>query len=129
VEELRKSNAPLEVVEGDDDDDEEQHFNEDDAGDVTMGGNVASSSSSSSSSAVATTTSKKNGVATLQSLLPNLPEQLPQDWQTNIEFLQKFHIVAFDIQLQEGRLVCPESGREFPVERGIPNMLLHDDEV
>jgi hypothetical protein len=26
-------------------------------------------------------------------------------------------------------LVCPETGRKFPVNKGIPNMLLHEDEV
>jgi hypothetical protein len=26
-------------------------------------------------------------------------------------------------------LTCPETGRKFPVTKGIPNMLLHEDEV
>ena len=26
-------------------------------------------------------------------------------------------------------LVCPETGRKFPVTDGIPNMLLNEDEV
>lgn len=29
----------------------------------------------------------------------------------------------------EGKLVCPESGREFPINNGIPNMILNEDEV
>ena len=29
----------------------------------------------------------------------------------------------------EGDLECPESGRKFPVQEGIPNMLLREDEV
>lgn len=31
--------------------------------------------------------------------------------------------------LEEGSLVCPETGRRFPVSKGIPNMLLNEDEV
>lgn len=29
----------------------------------------------------------------------------------------------------EGSLICPETGRKFPVSKGIPNMLLNEDEV
>jgi multifunctional methyltransferase subunit TRM112 len=31
--------------------------------------------------------------------------------------------------VEEGTLVCPESGRKFPINKGIPNMLLNEDEV
>ncbi|MFS7888300.1 putative multifunctional methyltransferase subunit Trm112 [Helianthus anomalus] len=33
------------------------------------------------------------------------------------------------VHLEEGALVCLETGRRFPVNKGIPNMLLHEDEV
>jgi len=33
------------------------------------------------------------------------------------------------IHLQEGTLVCPNCGRVYPVTKGIPNMLLAEDEV
>ena len=33
------------------------------------------------------------------------------------------------IEVVEGNLVCPESGRKFPIQNGIPNMLLREDEV
>ena len=29
----------------------------------------------------------------------------------------------------EGTLECPESHRKFPINKGIPNMLLNEDEV
>ncbi|VFQ81346.1 unnamed protein product [Cuscuta campestris] len=45
------------------------------------------------------------------------------------EFLQKVHHALLEIHLEEGALVCPETGRKFPVSKGIPNMLLHEDEV
>ncbi|KAL8130820.1 hypothetical protein AgCh_006943 [Apium graveolens] len=45
------------------------------------------------------------------------------------EFLRKFHHALLEIHLEEGALVCPQTGRKFPVNKGIPNMLLHEDEV
>ncbi|KNA22154.1 hypothetical protein SOVF_036770 [Spinacia oleracea] len=45
------------------------------------------------------------------------------------EFLTKFHHALLEIHLEEGALVCPETGRKFPVNKGIPNMLLLEDEV
>lgn len=44
-------------------------------------------------------------------------------------FLRAVHRLLFDVHVLEGALVCPESGRRFPVKDGIPNMLLHEDEV
>ncbi|MFS7888292.1 hypothetical protein Hanom_Chr00s000001g01593231 [Helianthus anomalus] len=45
------------------------------------------------------------------------------------EFLRKSHNALLEVHLEEGALVCPEAGRQFPVNKGIPNMLLHEDEV
>mmetsp|Transcript_68460 Transcript_68460/g.198563 ORF Transcript_68460/g.198563 Transcript_68460/m.198563 type:complete len:138 (-) Transcript_68460:127-540(-) len=61
--------------------------------------------------------------------LPELPPALPMDYGDDEAFLRKLHTVLFDIHLIEGQLVCPESGRAFPVSDRIPNMLLNDDEV
>lgn len=36
---------------------------------------------------------------------------------------------ASQVVLEEGALVCPETGRRFPVAKGIPNLLLNEDEV
>jgi multifunctional methyltransferase subunit TRM112 len=44
-------------------------------------------------------------------------------------FLKAVHDVIMDFHLEEGDLVCPKCERKFPVSMGIPNMLLHDDEV
>ena len=43
-------------------------------------------------------------------------------------FLKTFHHALLELCLVEGALVCPETGRKFPVEKGIPNMLLTEDE-
>lgn len=44
-------------------------------------------------------------------------------------FLMKIHHLLFEVHIIEGVLVCPESGRRFPIKEGIPNMLLHEDEI
>eukprot|EP00397_Hematodinium_sp_SG-2012_P037733 GEMP01040935.1.p1 GENE.GEMP01040935.1~~GEMP01040935.1.p1 ORF type:complete len:146 (+),score=19.80 GEMP01040935.1:44-439(+) len=61
--------------------------------------------------------------------LPNLPTEVPMQENISDDIARALHFILFDLHIIEGVLVCPESGREFPVEKGIPNMLLHDDEV
>ena len=58
-----------------------------------------------------------------------LPVEIPDDAATNEEFLQAFHHALLEVHVEEGTLVCPESGRKFPINKGIPNMLLNEDEV
>ena len=43
--------------------------------------------------------------------------------------LERIHHFLFDLSVTNGKLICPESGREFMIKDGIPNMLLHEDEV
>ena len=47
----------------------------------------------------------------------------------NADFLQYAHHLLFEVHVLDGTLVCPESNRKFPVKDGIPNMLLHEDEI
>lgn len=39
------------------------------------------------------------------------------------------HFFSFQLEIEEGSLVCQESGREFPIKNGIPDMLLKENEV
>ena len=43
--------------------------------------------------------------------------------------IKLLHKLLFETVVVEGNLICPESGRKFPIVNGIPNMLLHEDEV
>ncbi|KAL7438763.1 hypothetical protein ACHAXH_006244 [Discostella pseudostelligera] len=70
--------------------------------------------------------------------IPELPEELDSillNDQTNINqemnnaMIDNLHRVLFDIYLVEGYLVCPDTGRKFPVKECIPNMILHEDEI
>ena len=61
--------------------------------------------------------------------LDDLPVELVPDYENNPDFLKKAHHVLMEIDIINGDLVCPETGRKFPVSDGIPNMLLNEDEV
>mmetsp|Transcript_53873 Transcript_53873/g.65033 ORF Transcript_53873/g.65033 Transcript_53873/m.65033 type:complete len:135 (-) Transcript_53873:192-596(-) len=55
--------------------------------------------------------------------LPELPEEL-RDCDA-----AALHTMLLDVHVIEGDLVCPDTGRKFPVKEGIPNMILHEDEL
>lgn len=58
-----------------------------------------------------------------------LPENLPDtNSMTEEDDLKAIHKALFDIEIITGTLVCPESGRKFPISDGIPNMLCNEDE-
>ncbi|XP_055909689.1 multifunctional methyltransferase subunit TRM112-like protein [Eupeodes corollae] len=58
-----------------------------------------------------------------------IPKEMPDDIVSNEELLKKLHNLLFEIDVVEGKLECPETGRIFPISDGIPNMLLNEDEV
>lgn len=62
--------------------------------------------------------------------LPVLPDNLPAagDAVDDAVAAQLFRAL-FEIHVLEGVLVCPDTGREFPIKDGIPNMILHEDEL
>mmetsp|Transcript_19488 Transcript_19488/g.61270 ORF Transcript_19488/g.61270 Transcript_19488/m.61270 type:complete len:125 (+) Transcript_19488:25-399(+) len=57
-----------------------------------------------------------------------LPDELPDD-VVDEALLRKLHHVLLEIHVVEGDLVCPKTGRRFQITNGIPNMLLHEDEL
>ncbi|XP_019718922.1 multifunctional methyltransferase subunit TRM112-like protein [Hippocampus comes] len=59
----------------------------------------------------------------------DLPSELVADFENNEEFLKKVHRVLLEVEVMEGCLQCPESGRQFPISKGIPNMLLNEEEL
>lgn len=60
--------------------------------------------------------------------LGELPKEVPPEVEKNEDFLRKAHHVLLEVEVKEGFLVCPETGRQFPITNGIPNMLLNEDE-
>ncbi|CAB1451066.1 unnamed protein product [Pleuronectes platessa] len=59
----------------------------------------------------------------------DLPAELVSEYEKDEEFLKKVHRALLEVEVIEGCLQCPESGREFPISRGIPNMLLSEEEA
>lgn len=67
-------------------------------------------------------------------LLSLLETQLPTELPTNVTDLDnatmaKLNRALFHIHVVEGYLICPDTGRRFPIKDGIPNMILHEDEL
>ena len=66
--------------------------------------------------------------------LPAIPEELDVsdvDGLRNMDdaTVSSLYRVLFDVYLVEGFLICPDTGRRFPVKQRIPNMILHEDEI
>jgi len=59
----------------------------------------------------------------------SLPESLAEGYDKDETLLKRIHHSLFEVEVISGELVCPETGRKFPVANGIPNMLLNEDEV
>lgn len=58
-----------------------------------------------------------------------LPKTVDANFEENEDFLRKAHRVLLEVEVVEGFLTCPESGRKFSISKGIPNMLLTEAEV
>lgn len=59
---------------------------------------------------------------------PGLPEEVSEEMLQDDDFLRSFHHALLELVLEEGALICPETGRQFPVHKGVPNLLLNEDE-
>lgn len=58
--------------------------------------------------------------------------ELPSEFkptEASEELLKQVHHALLEIEVVDGQLVCPETGRKFPISQGIPNMLCNEDEV
>lgn len=70
-------------------------------------------------------------------ILPELPDALDTASENSVSSTLKFdekilksvHKILLDIHIVEGHLICPDTGRRFKVSNGIPNMILHEDEI
>lgn len=59
----------------------------------------------------------------------SLPETISETIQKDEDFLKVMHRVLLEYEVEEGELICPETGRKFPISKGIPNMLLQETEI
>lgn len=68
----------------------------------------------------------------LANQIPEIPAERPDlegSDEGNAAILEALHVVLFNIHVLEGTLTCPDTGRQFPIKDGIPNMMLHEDEI
>jgi multifunctional methyltransferase subunit TRM112 len=66
------------------------------------------------------------GQLKLEHLLPPTASDVDLN---NDDVARELHRLLLDIHLSEGFLCCEKCGRKYPVNQGIPNMLLREDEV
>lgn len=59
----------------------------------------------------------------------DLPKEKEADKEDNDEFYLKVHHAMLEVEVVSGDLICPETGRKFPIKNGIPNMLCNEEEV
>lgn len=59
----------------------------------------------------------------IDTLPPTPPSQLTTD------FCAELHTVLMDIHVMDGWLQCDKCERKYPIQSGIPNMRLNEDEV
>mmetsp|Transcript_8453 Transcript_8453/g.9313 ORF Transcript_8453/g.9313 Transcript_8453/m.9313 type:complete len:168 (-) Transcript_8453:52-555(-) len=64
-----------------------------------------------------------------QGLTQTLPPSYTQADKDDENFLKAVHDVIVDYHILEADLKCPKCDRVYPITKGIPNMLLQDDEV
>ncbi|KAM6569142.1 hypothetical protein CsatB_017127 [Cannabis sativa] len=54
-----------------------------------------------------------------------LPNEVDPCMHDSDDFLCRFHHALLQLHLEEGTLICPEIGHQFPITKGIPNMCVH----
>lgn len=62
-------------------------------------------------------------------MLDDIPNEKPVGVQPDDPILKKLHHLLLEVNVVEGELQCPETGRVFTIQNGIPNMLVNEMEV
>ena len=56
-------------------------------------------------------------------------EKMTEEQLQDKDGLEYLHNILFEIEIEDGNLVCANCGREYMIKRGIPDMVLKDDEI
>ena len=59
----------------------------------------------------------------------DVPHDTESDGSRRKLLYKTLFLALFEIHIMEGTLICPDTLREFPIKDGIPNMILHEDEL
>ncbi|GMK58584.1 hypothetical protein CspeluHIS016_0600260 [Cutaneotrichosporon spelunceum] len=57
----------------------------------------------------------------------SLPDNMPTEWTD--EQIQQLHHVLLEMHVEEGCMTCRGCGHIYPIQNGIPNMLLAEHEI
>jgi multifunctional methyltransferase subunit TRM112 len=60
--------------------------------------------------------------------IPTLPPVLTEELAEDDEFCKALYHILMNVHLIEGALICPVTGREFPVRNEIPNFIISEEE-
>jgi multifunctional methyltransferase subunit TRM112 len=55
--------------------------------------------------------------------LKNIPDTYDPSFLADNDFLLAMHNLLLDIHVIKGFLICPETGRRFPIDNRIPDMM------
>ena len=56
-------------------------------------------------------------------------EKMTEEQLQDKDVLEYLHNILFEVEIEDGNLVCANCGREYMIKRGIPAMVLKDDEI
>ena len=56
-------------------------------------------------------------------------EKMTEEQLQDKDVLEYLHKILFEVEIEDGNLVCANCGREYMIKRGIPDMVLKDDEI
>lgn len=56
-------------------------------------------------------------------------EKLTDELKESKEFWEYVSHILFEVEVDDGNLVCAKCGREYQIKRGIVDMVLKDDEI
>uniref|UniRef100_A0ABI7WT56 Multifunctional methyltransferase subunit TRM112-like protein n=1 Tax=Felis catus TaxID=9685 RepID=A0ABI7WT56_FELCA len=61
--------------------------------------------------------------------LVEVPKEPIEGYEQDEKFLRKMHHMLLEVDVLEGTPPCAESERLFPISRGIPSVLLSEEET
>mmetsp|Transcript_10949 Transcript_10949/g.16494 ORF Transcript_10949/g.16494 Transcript_10949/m.16494 type:complete len:123 (-) Transcript_10949:757-1125(-) len=61
--------------------------------------------------------------------LVGFPDSFDESLLCDEDFLRAMHNLLLEVHIMKGTLTCPDTGRTFPIDNGIPNMKLPETEV
>jgi len=60
--------------------------------------------------------------------LNSIPTTLTDEMAHDDGFLKVLYHILMNVRVLQGKLICPETGREFVVQDGIANFILNEEE-